>query len=165
MLNRNLRQTRQNAQAFLDAVVMGDLETVKRLLDKGVPVNARDPEHDETALILALRFKKDAIARRLLAQGADVNARQREGQTPVVDADVSMLPELRDAGADIQAADNECMTVLINAIKRAEYEKAKWLIENGANRAAKDNEGQTALDYTECNGMLGIIAILQRESQ
>ena len=160
-----MSQKRRNAQAYLDAVFMGDLEAVERLLATGVPVDTRDPEHDETALMLALRFNNDAIARLLLTQGADVNARQREGKTPIMDADVSMLSELRNAGADIQAADNEGVTVLMKAVERANTEKAKWLIENGANMAAKDEEGQTARDYAIDSVMLEIIAILQRESR
>ena len=165
MAGRNLSQKRRKAQAFLDAVFIGDLEAVERLLAEGVPVDARDPEHDETALTLALSIRKDAIARLLLAQGADVNARQREGKTPIVDADVFMLPELRDAGADIQAADNDGVTVLMTAIARAETEKVKWLIENGADTATKDNEGQTALNYAMDSVILEIFAILQRKSQ
>ena len=165
MAGRNLSQKRRKAQAFLDAVFIGDLEAVERLLAEGVPVDARDPEHDETALTLALSIRKDAIARLLLAQGADVNARQIEGKTPIVDADVSMFPELRDAGADIQAADNDGVTVLMTAIARAETEKVKWLIENGADTATKDNEGQTALNYAMDSVILEIFAILQRKSQ
>ncbi len=162
MPGRNLSQKRRNAQAYLDAVFTGDLETVERLLDAGVPVDTRDPEHDETALMLALRFKQDAIARLLLARGADVNARQREGRTPITDADISMLSELRSAGADIQAADSEGMTVLMKAIERVDTEKVKWLIRNGADITAKDEDGRTALDYAMDSVLLEIMALLQK---
>src|SRR5437764_1354008 len=57
-------------------------DTLMLLLDRGAAVDARDPEFQQTALMLAVRENHPAIVRLLVEQHADVNARTRTGKTP-----------------------------------------------------------------------------------
>lgn len=58
----------------------GDVEAVKRLLDKGANVNARSP-YGVTPLWLAARLGHAAVVRLLVERGADVNAKEDAHQS------------------------------------------------------------------------------------
>jgi ankyrin repeat protein len=69
----------------------GNAEGVKLLLDLGVNVDARysgDPyfeiKPDSTALIVAAWRARPAVVNELIARGADVNARDAAGRTPLM---------------------------------------------------------------------------------
>jgi ankyrin repeat protein len=59
------------------AVRAGAAEVVDALLARGAEVNAAEPSHQQTALMWAVARRHDGIVSRLIAAGADVNARSR----------------------------------------------------------------------------------------
>ena len=66
-----------------DAVLKHDLASVERLLKKdALVVHARDFRDRKTPLYLAVQVADIAIVKRLLAAGADINARGANGRTP-----------------------------------------------------------------------------------
>jgi uncharacterized protein len=104
------------------------------------------------------------IIRALLKAGAQVNARDALGHTPLLWALKVSTPEavhsLLDAGADVNRADTEGGTPLMTVLKRrqgdetsserhafwfAAKELAAELIARGANVNAQDRQGNTAL--------------------
>ena len=69
--------------ALMIATAAGNLEAVKVLLDRGAALDARDPEFQQTALMVAVRENHPAIVRYLVDERhADVNAKTRTGRTP-----------------------------------------------------------------------------------
>ena len=69
-----------------------------------------------------------------------------------VDYDFDAVKALIEAGADVNAKDDEGKTALIYAaIYNHTPEVAKALVEAGAEINAKDNEGRTALSWAACN--------------
>ena len=66
-----------------DAVSNYDVEAVKEYLDAGVDVNAKDIQFGATPLYLAAEFGRKEIAELLIAKGADVNAGDKRGRTPL----------------------------------------------------------------------------------
>lgn len=74
-------------EALRDAARAGDLAAVTRLLDAGVPVDAKAPRHGQTPLLFAAGEGRLEVVRLLVARGADVNGRETFfGQTPLSSA-------------------------------------------------------------------------------
>ena len=98
----------RGATQLIRAAVGNDLERVRQLVRLGCPnVNAEDTG-GSTALHFASRDGHEAIARELLAQGADVNIKENIGFTPLMDASycgrLAVVRLLSDApGVDLAA--------------------------------------------------------------
>jgi cytohesin len=65
------------------AAIAGHIEAVKQHLDAGTDVNAKDIQFGATPLYLAAEFGRKEVAALLLAKGAEVNARDKSGATPL----------------------------------------------------------------------------------
>ena len=154
--------------ALMTASRTGNVDAVKVLLAHGADVNAKESWHGETALMWAVAQKHAAVARELLAKGADVNARStankwerqnsaepREKWLPLGSLSalefaarqgcVDCVPVLIQAGADINAPDQDGITPLLSSIINGHYDIANVLLENGANPNIADRTGRTPL--------------------
>lgn len=87
--------------------------------------------------------------RTLLARGADPNARDEEGRTPIFSAvlggSVALLGLLLETKADVNARDERGATALHIAAEEVVPEAATLLIGRGADVNAQDEEGNTPL--------------------
>jgi len=87
--------------------------------------------------------------RTLLARGADPNARDPEGRTPIFSAvlggSVALLGLLLETKADVNARDERGATALHIAAEEVLPEAATLLIGRGADVNAQDEEGNTPL--------------------
>jgi ankyrin repeat protein len=100
----------------------------------------------------------------LIAQGADVNAKDSHGATPLMFAALMERTEtaklLIEKGADVNAKDPEGWTPLIFATRVGQAEIAKLLLEKGADVNAKDTYGWTPLMHAASLGDTAIAQIL-----
>ena len=88
--------------ALFEAVRQGDLNRVQSLVNSG-GMDIRDPNVGSAALDWAATMGHLAIAKILLAHGAEVNAMNREGRTPLdyaYNSLPSLVETLRVAGAE-----------------------------------------------------------------
>jgi ankyrin repeat protein len=81
----------------------------------------------------------------LSEQGADINARNLWGNTPVFYATVEAMKWLKKQGADINARNNRGETPLFHASGDGHVEAMKWLKEQGADINAENNKGYTPM--------------------
>lgn len=117
--------------ALIEAARRGDTGQVRRLLDEGAVVTARDPE-GATALVAAAYGNHLEAARALVAAGADVNAEDRTEQSAFLIATSENYLDLLDltlaAGADVAAKDSYNGTGLIRAAERGHAEVVRRLL-------------------------------------
>jgi ankyrin repeat protein len=97
----------------------------------------------------------------LLERGADLEAKNEEGWTPLHLAsykdNIETTKLLIDAGADVEAKDNHGMTPLHWATNWNHIEIAKLLLDAGVDVEAKVNEELTLLDYAHNNEMRDLL--------
>jgi ankyrin repeat protein len=151
--------------AVLAACQSGEAHIVSLLLDDGVPVEGiKVWEYSVSPLHHASRRNKENVARLLIKRGADVNARNRDGQGPLYEAVYhghhQMVRLLLDNGANINQADNHGETVLHYAAAPVEedLEMVELLLKSGADPNARTKYGSTplnrAVNRTEIENML-----------
>lgn len=109
------------------AVVIGDLESIRRHIEAGTDLNSVEPLGGSTALITAIVLDKAEIARTLIDGGADINKSNNDGSTPLYCAAffgrTDLVKVLLQEGADKNVRNNfgssalESVTVPFEDIK------------------------------------------------
>ncbi|MCW3050965.1 MAG: ankyrin-like [Chthonomonadales bacterium] len=156
-------------RALLIAIEKNDTAAVIALLAKGADANAQDWPPFAQWVWMNLRNRDGALVnakdeggdtplysarnvdcmKLLLDRGAQVNHRDRYGQTPldyaVRDENINMMKLLLDHGALVNAKNSSGHTPLLDAVLYAKADYVKILLARGAQVNIKDNEGHTPL--------------------
>lgn len=143
---------------FLEAVKKRDGTKVNDMLaEPGTTiVNTRDVVSGESALHVVTARRDLTWMAFLIGKGANINARDRNGVTPLVVASnlgfiegVELLIE-RKALVDVPNSAGE--TPLISAVHRRNIPMMRLLLKAGADPDRADNSGRTARDYAAADG-------------
>jgi len=140
----------------------GTAVIAERLLESGAPVDERDREFDQTALMVAVREGHSEVARLLLAHGADANAQTRAGPVPAF-----RLPR-ENAGSKgvgivrggwpergMRPPTPGAKTPLLYATRRGDLATTRQLVEAGAALEQADADGVTPLLNAILNASIG----------
>jgi N-acyl-D-amino-acid deacylase len=158
---------------LMTAVVYGDAELVRFLLDHGADPNAKNPP-GATALLWAAG--DPAKASLLIAHGADVNVQSALGRTPLLSAAAQdgagpVVAKLLEKGANVNVADKLTppppvpsgdggASPLIEAAKARDGAALKMLLVKGLDVNAHGTNGTTALSEATILGNVENVRLL-----
>jgi hypothetical protein len=182
------------------AVAAGSMHEIRALIRAGANVNARDPLGETaiwsartpeiakllvsagasveapvdgfTSLMGAARAHDLARVQALLAVGADPNARDRAGLTPLLHAlhpplyrqdipSTALVTELVRAGARVNVGDNKGVTPLMSAVRGGWPDIVRVLLAAHADVNGRDKQGVTALSLARREGQREIVQLLK----
>eukprot|EP00803_Ostreobium_quekettii_P008389 evm.model.scf_1625.2 EVM.evm.TU.scf_1625.2 scf_1625:30458-31291(-) len=135
-----------------DAIVTNSVPVAEALLDAGADIDYRDPFDGATTLIFAIRLRSPAVARLLIARGANTDLTDIDGKSALYFASKSgpedIVVALLEAGADPEIADRKGVTPLIAAATKGKANIVEALLGNGADPTRAAKNGATALHQT-----------------
>ena len=127
----------------------GNIEAVKQHLAAGTNVNAKDEYSGYTSLHRAANHDLNEIAKLLIKKGANVNLKADFGYTPLMLATNTAIAELLiKNGANVNAT-HQYGTVFHIAAGVENRSVTRWFMDNGADVNAKDDNGNTPLDWID----------------
>lgn len=146
----------------------GDSDYIAELIKNGAVVDKKDiqgrtPLHYASIYSDTNAYKNSQknphyniyACRTLISCGADINARDKYGATPLhlsIDCpDEKLMGFLIENGADIDAVDNYGETALIKSMRSLKEEKALFLLNRKADHSIVNCNGETALDIVIAN--------------
>lgn len=143
---------RASAQELPDAVSAGDLAAVRSIVEKDPGIVNVPDAGGETILFTAIASRQSALIEYFLAQGADVNARNRTHVTPLLVACRRGLPLeivqlLVEKGADVNAASKYQGRPLDWALENGDEPAVRYLTAKGAVPTPPDFETVELSDH------------------
>ena len=158
-------------QAFFDAALNGDIQTVESELSAGVDVNATSLNgQNQTALMLAAFNGHRNLVEILIARGGKVNHLDVTHRTALMYCCSGPFPEtaqlLLDHGADVNIIDNnEKWSALMFAAAEGQVENVKILLKYGADWKLTDIDGDTAASFAAKNGHQQVAQIIEEHAK
>ena len=156
---------------FLEAVRKKEGDKVTEALNEpGTQIiNTKDYTTGQTALHIVVARRDLVWVQFLIGKGANVNARDNRGVTPLVAASemgfLEGVDELIKSGARIDEANNTGETPLISAVHRKDLALVRMLIKAGANPDRPDNSGRSARDYAALDKGSPVLGELEKASK
>jgi ankyrin repeat protein len=158
------------APTIHDAALRADVETVELLLNENPSLINVEAGRGKTPLHLAVTSgheRTDELVTLLLDRGADPNAHDVTGMTPLHVAagwtTRSRAGLLIEGGADVNALDALGNTPLHEAALEGRVAMTHFLLKSGASPGMKNGSGETPLDLAELGGFERIATMLRAE--
>ncbi|MBI3406744.1 MAG: ankyrin repeat domain-containing protein [Planctomycetes bacterium] len=168
-----LNVSRGGFTPLMAAIIGGDRDTIDFLLEQGADVKAKTKSGYTALHAAAWLTRDDTLVKRLLEMGADPKTQASITEpaddvfTPLMGAAVRGKPQvvirLLNADVNVNAQGGAFgRTALLMAATTGDVETVKALLAHGTDVHAKDNLGQTALDWAKRRGGTEIAKLLEK---
>ncbi|KAK2136091.1 ankyrin repeat-containing domain protein, partial [Fusarium oxysporum II5] len=175
LLNRGVDLNRPTSDGWLPVlhIVKGGSSVVlQRLLERQpnpADANQRDVKDGKSALHWAFYYKQHSAIRLLIEHGANVNEKDPEGWTPLIQAICEKNEDLvwlliKKGAQVIDEPDVKGNTALILATLRRNKPMVRALVDNGASLELQDSAGVTALHHAARLGFEGGVKLIINQS-
>lgn len=148
------------------AIRFGNNEIIKAILESTLlEINAVTGDGRKSALHFAAEMGNSRAIGLLAAKRADLNVKEKNGDTPlhlaIRSGSLKAARALIEAGADLSLANNEgVQPLMLAAMKKNGEFMVSLLISHGARINATDQNGDTALHYAAQVGRLPSVRVL-----
>uniref|UniRef100_A0A914WY43 Ankyrin repeat domain-containing protein 50 n=1 Tax=Plectus sambesii TaxID=2011161 RepID=A0A914WY43_9BILA len=156
----------EGRSALHAAAYMGHKAIVEMLLANGAQANLGDVER-RTALHMTVAQNSGehvAVARALIAGGADIDCRDSTGRSSLYCAALeghdAMVAALLEAGADVDLADERQSTPLLAAAAGGHLTVVRLLLKHNAHADTVDMDGRTVLTVAAAQGDEALVRLL-----
>ena len=154
LLKNGLSANAKSDQGNIPLHLCTDVTAAKSLIEYGSSINIKNIR-GETPLHRCTHRKSISLMEYLLRSGADVDARNKDGETALMSLSTTyfsatpkyMLQILLSFGADINVKDAALKTPLHHACQNAMVEMVQLLIDNGAKLDVRDRAGRCPIHY------------------
>ena len=147
------------------AALTGDLELARISLERIADTINSQNDDELTALLLALKRENLDVARLLLDHNADVNVRDKRGNTPLHVAvstgngHLDICRILLNHNAEVNSQNHHGSTPLLIASERGP-ELVQLFLDHNADPRARDGDGDTLLHCAALAGRLKVVRLL-----
>lgn len=149
-------------ERLVQFAAQGDTTVVELLLAAGLDVNTAEPVRKASALHHAAAGGHVRLVGALLARGANPNAVDWNGNTPLINAayfgHLDAVKVLLQKGARIDAVSKAGHSALMAAVFHGKENLVSYLLQQGANPALATPDGDTASSIAARAGRGGISA-------
>jgi ankyrin repeat protein len=123
---------------------------------------------ESAPLYWAAKFGHTATVEMLVAAGAAIGCRDRQGATPMIltamGGHAKTAELLLAKGAKVDAWDDAGRTALHHAAAAGHTQVVRLLVEHGAKLTAEDRKGRTPLQLAEAQGHRQVVELLRRRT-
>ena len=149
---------------LIPAIVSGNFELVRKLVQEGTDVNMTCSSSNVTALQIAAAGGIFAIVQYLIQNGADKNVADNTGATALYEAaqngHLPVVQYLIEQGADKNKANNDCADPLSVAAHNGHLPVVRYLLEQGVDVNKATIHGATPLFIAVQDGHLNVARYL-----
>jgi ankyrin repeat protein len=154
---------REGRTALFAATAAGNLQILERVLALSPMLDLTDV-HGATALFYSAAGGQ-AVLKRLIQRGADVNVQDQSGRSPLIVAvlmnHLDAVGLLLAAGADINHRDRHGATALYYAAEAGLFKLAELLVKGGADPQLADDRGNTPMQIAGARSFPKIVHLLR----
>ena len=155
-------------EGVFEAVKNDNHRLARVILEKTIEYRANASIVSQEALIDAIKAQDVFLALDLLRSGANLNAVDRTGSTPLIIAiangDNRNAAPLIFLGADVDIQNHRGDTAGMLAVKTDNLEALVWLFEKNADLSLKNSDNKDMMDFAIANGNEEIISALLTEA-